>query len=413
MCGGELNIGIDQHICECPFCGVTQTIPCVDDEKKLQLYNRATFLLKSCEYDKASLIYEKIIADQGEVAEAYWGICLCKYGIEYVDDSKTGKKIPTCHRTLANSILNDSDYHKTIELADVISKKLYQEEAEYIDSIQKKILQISRLEEPYDIFICYKESDKTGKRTFDSFLAEEIFDALTGKGYRVFFSKISLEDKIGQEYEPYIFGALTSSKVMLVIGTKEDYFEAPWVKNEWSRFLRLCNNGEKKYLIPCYKDISPYAMPEEFVNLQAQDLGKIGYLQDLTKGIDKLFERATPTRLSASSENSNDDLLHSTFKELRNMLLFVTNASLFNEDEFLNKWSILYTLEDPSNSNDPKKAPLAFSCDFLYINKLNNYQYSTPKQKFDAIWYLDTMDFGKIKETEPELYKEIKTFLQK
>ena len=94
MCGGELDIAGKEHICECPFCGVTQTIPNVDEEKTLQLYNRATFLLKSCEYDKASSIYEKIIADQGEQAEAYWGLCLCKYGIEYVNDPKTGKKIP-------------------------------------------------------------------------------------------------------------------------------------------------------------------------------------------------------------------------------------------------------------------------------------------------------------------------------
>ena len=46
MCGGELDITGKEHICECPFCGVTQTIPNVDEEKTLQLYNRATFLLK-------------------------------------------------------------------------------------------------------------------------------------------------------------------------------------------------------------------------------------------------------------------------------------------------------------------------------------------------------------------------------
>ena len=31
-------------------------------------------------------------------AEAYWGLVLCRYGIEYVNDPATGKKVPTCHR---------------------------------------------------------------------------------------------------------------------------------------------------------------------------------------------------------------------------------------------------------------------------------------------------------------------------
>ena len=307
MCGGELDIAGKEHICECPFCGVTQTIPNVDEEKTLKLFNRATFLLNTCEYDKASGIYEHIISDQGEQAEAFWGLCLCKYGIEYVDDPNSGKKIPTCHRTMTNSILKDSDYIKALELADVVSRKLYEEEAKYIDGVQKKILEISKSEEPYDVFICYKETDKSGRRTPDSVIAEEIFDALTEKGYKAFFSKISLEDKIGQEYEPYIFAALTSAKVMLAIGTREEYFNAPWVKNEWSRFLKLCNNGEKKYLIPCYKNMSPYEMPEEFVNLQAQDMGKLGYLQDLLKGIDKLITRQN-TRSKNTSESSDSEI---------------------------------------------------------------------------------------------------------
>lgn len=371
MCGGELDIAGKEHVCECPFCGVTQTIPNVDEEKSLQLFNRATFLLKTCEYDKASGIYEKIISDQGEQAEAYWGLCLCKYGIEYVDDPKTSKKIPTCHRTLTNSILKDSDYLKALELADVVARKLYEEEAKYIDVVQKKILEISKSEEPYDIFICYKETDKAGRRTPDSVIAEEIFDALTEKGYKVFFSKISLEDKIGQEYEPYIFAALTSAKVMLAIGTREEYFNAPWVKNEWSRFLKLCNSGEKKYLIPCYKDISPYEMPEEFVNLQSQDLGKLGYLQDLVKGINKLMSKYNTS--SKTSIDSKKSEIQSTFDEI---------DSLISKGNFKEAKKALKKLDDKYDYNKHKNL---FDDDGYPIDDIKN----------DYAWY----NFLKFKES--------------
>ena len=33
---------------------------------------------------------------------------------------------------------------------------------------------------------------------------------------------------------------------MLVFGTDYEYFNAVWVKNEWSRYLSLIKNGAKK-----------------------------------------------------------------------------------------------------------------------------------------------------------------------
>lgn len=414
MCGGDLEISGQEKTATCPFCGTNQTLPSTDEEKTVQLYNRATYLLSKNEYDRASGIYERIILDQERQAEAYWGLCLCKYGVEYVDDPKTGKKILTCHRTIVDSILNDSDYLKALENADSVSKKIYEAEAQYIDNVQKKILEIANSESPYDIFICYKETDEMGRRTADSVLAEQIYDALADRGYKVFFSKISLEDKIGQEYEPYIFSALASSRIMLVIGTKKEYFDAPWVKNEWARFLKLSSGAKNKYLIPCYKGISPYDMPEEFVNLQAQDVGKLGYLQDLTKGIDKLFEITIHKQTDKWEQKNEDDLIHSTFKELRHMLLFVKDPSHFDEKEFNDKWSVLFALEDPSSIEDydPKHSPLASSCNFLYVNKLPSFQYSTPEKAFDDMRDIEDIDFQKLEKNEPELCREIQSFLK-
>ena len=84
MCGGDLNLVDDSTVCECEYCGTKQTVPKVDDEKKLKLFARAGKLLRGCEFDKASGVFESIISDFPEEAEAYWGLILCKYGIEYV-----------------------------------------------------------------------------------------------------------------------------------------------------------------------------------------------------------------------------------------------------------------------------------------------------------------------------------------
>ena len=110
----------------------------------------------------------------------------------------------------------------------------------------------------------------------------------------MFFSRITLEDKLGQEYEPYIFAALNSAKIMLAFGTDYEYFNAVWVKNEWSRFLKLMAADKSKHLIPCYKGIDAYDMPKEFAKLQAQDMGKVGAMQDLLRGIEKILPRKQP-----------------------------------------------------------------------------------------------------------------------
>ena len=289
MCGGDLNIVEGETVAECEYCGTRQTVPTADNEKKLTLFARANRLRLACEFDKAAGVYENIVAEFPEEAEAYWGLVLCRYGIEYVDDPATGKKIPTCHRSSFDSVMEDTDFDQACENADTVARRVYRDEAKAIEELRKGILEVSGKEEPYDIFICYKETDENGDRTLDSVLAQDIYDALTEKGYRVFFSRISLEDKLGTEYEPYIFAALNSAKLMLAVGTDYEYYNAVWVKNEWSRFLKLMEKDKEKHLIPCFKNLDAYDMPKEFARLQAQDMGKVGAMQDLLRGIGKIL----------------------------------------------------------------------------------------------------------------------------
>ncbi len=303
MCGGDLNITAGMTVVECEYCGTKQTVPSVDSEKKMTLFNRANRLRLACEFDKAAGIYESIVAEFPNEAEAYWGLVLCKYGIEYVDDPATGKKIPTCHRSSFDSVMDDSDLEQAQENADVIARKLYREEAKQIEQIRKGIIEVSGKEAPYDIFICYKETDENGDRTLDSVLAQDVYDALTEKGYRVFFSRISLEEKLGVEYEPYIFAALHSAKIMLAFGTDYEYYNAVWVKNEWSRFLQLMAQDKSKHLIPCFRGLDAYDMPKEFAKLQAQDLGKVGAIQDLLRGIEKLLPRQEKAQSAAHGDS--------------------------------------------------------------------------------------------------------------
>lgn len=294
MCGGDIDFIPGATYGTCEYCGSTSTIPQAEDENKLNRYNRANHFRRQCEFDKAVAAYEKILEQDDTDAEAHWGAVISRFGIEYVEDPATHQRIPTCHRVQVASILTDEDYLAAVENApDEESRRIYQEEAARIAEIQKEILAISANEKPYDVFICYKETDENGQRTRDSQWAQDVYYGLTEQGLKVFFSRITLEDKLGQQYEPYIFAALNSAKVMVVIGSRPEYFNAVWVKNEWSRYLSLMKHDHKRLLIPCYRDMDPYDLPEELSMLQSQDMSKIGFMQDLLRGIQKVMQQPT------------------------------------------------------------------------------------------------------------------------
>ncbi len=313
MCGGDLDVAENATVAECEYCGSKQTVPTAKDEELASLFNRANILRRKCEFDKAEQLYEKILVKDDKQSEAYWGVLLCRYGIEYVEDPATSKRFPTCHRTAFEAITSDEYYKSALQYADPVQKAIYEQEAKYIDGVQKDILALSQQEDPYDVFICYKETDN-GKRTQDSVIANDIYYQLTSEGFKVFYAAITLENKLGSAYEPIIFAALNSAKVMLAIGTKPEYFNAVWVKNEWSRYLKMMKSDKSKQLIPCYRDMDAYELPEEFAHLQAQDMSKIGFISDIVRGIKKIVRKEEPKAESRSSESIGGGSLKNLLK---------------------------------------------------------------------------------------------------
>ena len=346
MCGGDLEIAEGVTIAECEYCGTKQTVPKAMDENLQNLFNRANTLRIKSEFDKAEKLYEKIIQADITQSEAYWGLILCKYGIEYVDDPATFKKIPTCHRASYDSIIADDDYRSALENADMSQRAIYEEQAKEIDRIQKDILALAQKEETYDVFICYKETDADGRRTQDSVIANDIYYQLTNEGFKVFYAAITLEGKLGSAYEPVIFAALNSAKVMLSIGTKPEYFNAVWVKNEWSRFLKIIKKDRSKLLIPCYRDMDAYELPEEFAHLQAQDMAKIGFINDIVRGIKKVVKKDDPKQNTVVKETVVATTNATVAPLLKRAFMFLEDGDFAKADDFCEQ----VLNQDPENA---------------------------------------------------------------
>lgn len=293
------NAEEEQKTVKCEYCDYTNIRPKYHKENR---YNIANRLREEAEFDKAIEEYGKLLAEDEADYTAHWGILLCKYGIEYVEDPATGKILPTCHldRIQEESIQKEPHYIAALEYADDVVKVLYTEEAKQIDEIRADIMAATKNQEPYDVFICYKSKDEWKHRTEDSVWAQDIYEELTKRDYRVFFADKTIE--LGMKYEPVIFHALYSAAIMIVVGTKEEYLNSIWVKNEWSRYAKLTKTSDKSIFL-AYKDMDPNRFPVTLRPWQAQDLAQIGAMQDLISAVEKKLKGNGASKGSESQGN--------------------------------------------------------------------------------------------------------------
>ncbi len=292
MCGGSLVPQADGATGVCEYCGTVLTLPRGQDERLQSTLNRANAARMACDFDRAIREYERAISQSDQEPEAYWGLTLSKFGVEFVKDPATGQFRPTLHRLSPRSVLEDPDYLNALQHADVLARSLYQQAAEEIDAAMRRCLELSARETPYDIFISYKK-EEDGVRTQDSYFAHDLYNKLTGAGYRVFFAQETLQRAIGEEYEPKIYSALMSAKVMLVIGTKEAYFNAVWVKNEWSRFAEMIERGEEKVLITVYDNFNVGRLPKRLSRYQALQKSDLNFLNTLMETLSRVIRPHT------------------------------------------------------------------------------------------------------------------------
>ncbi len=283
MCGATLNIRHEKKVVECETCWSRQTLPTSKEPSILRMFDCANYYRRKCEFDKAKQLYDRIIELDNE-PEAHWGRCLCRYGVDYPTTKNNRKPMAVCRRIQPVKMAEDEDFLAAVNGSEEDVAKVYRSEQKFIDSRLNEMVLTANEQNPYDIYICCKECDELGVHTPDGLLGKEIYDRLTKIGYRVFFSRTSLADKTDTEQEPYIYAALNSAKVMILIGTTPSNVGNSLVRNEWSRYL--ANMTDDKVIIPCCKEMSPYEMPEEFVLMDTLNAGHREFMDELVQQVE-------------------------------------------------------------------------------------------------------------------------------
>ena len=261
-CGGALVREGNYFVCE--YCQRKELIDASDDIHAVARANAWEALRKS-DFEKATELFEELVVKNNGDYDSHWGLALARASIVYVNDVIEGKKVPTLNNVTENSFLGDKNVKTAISLAPTEIAESYKAHAEYVDKVRLEWLETASKEPPYDVFISFKDSDREHgiTRTNDSQTMQDLYTALVEKGYKVFYSRVTLKGKVSEQYEPYIYNAIKTAKVMIVYGEKAEYFNSTWIKNEWMRFKKRVESGEKhkNALVTVFKGVDPYEIP--------------------------------------------------------------------------------------------------------------------------------------------------------
>ena len=295
-CNGALTKLPDGKLkCECCL-SIFDDTAISDDEKALLII--ASKLLREGRFDEADKTYRDLLSTYPNNYEAYYGRALAKHGIVFVSDVRAGigKKIPTCYVTNVGSFISDPNYIKAINYAPSVIADEYKKQGAQIESIIDEWANKAS-KEKYDVFISFKASeDDTGEETRDLLEAKQLYSFLTEQNLKVFFSPVSLKMHTSERYEPYIFNAINQASVMIVYGQSAEHLEATWVRNEWSRFIKKIQDGEKapNSLVICYENMSSRDLPIEFKSIQCLNAGEKTFYIDLLKHIKSVLDSQKP-----------------------------------------------------------------------------------------------------------------------
>lgn len=247
-CGAFIDLmKLKKGVCRCEFCQQTFMI---GDWERFQKALNALALgemeLNSKSFDRAYDAFKKASEENPNEPEAYFGMALAENSVQYLTDCVNDCLSPISYDVSAKKFSDNKNYKKALTLATSEQRAQYEKQSEDIDYIRKQFYNLKKSGEKYDCFICVKVTDdETRGRSPDYKYADDIYFDLKCKGFKPFFSERDLRDFSGIDYESRILYALHSAKCMIVVCGNEEYLRTPWVKNEYSRYLKLIGDEQK------------------------------------------------------------------------------------------------------------------------------------------------------------------------
>lgn len=243
----------------CPYCG--EEIPLEIDDNISKLMNYVVSAIKEYNFDGAKKECDEILNDEAYKTNplANWCALLASNKIAYLKNNSDEYE-PTFLNPNIKPI-TDSPYYKGLG-------SYYMTKADDIESKRREIVRQLNKIAVCDVFISYKQRSisDSSQTTPEKEWAYKLYETLrkkkiNNKKIKVFLNTKSLN--VNADWEPTIYSAISSARLMVVMASSLENINSDWVKNEWKRFisLRECDNT-KDIAVVCSKGIDAEKLPD-------------------------------------------------------------------------------------------------------------------------------------------------------
>ena len=275
-CGGPVELQDDESKVDCRYCRATVHRPSEGIQNQEELIQKAFLACNNLDFESAERLFDQISASDPNCIQALWGRVRCRYGIQTLDEDVTNKRYLICNRFIDESVLRNPDYLRLMELTSGKNKRLYQTYANLVDQMRREYKKLRDAGEEFDVFLCYKETERyedlesgelKSRPSQDAVWVRKIYAHLCemvnkdkdlrkklGRDAKIFYAPVTLKTTNAvDQYAATIAYALMTSRVVLVLGSRREYYESPWVRSEWTKAQKYIDSGRNRIIIPIWR----------------------------------------------------------------------------------------------------------------------------------------------------------------
>lgn len=217
ICHGRLLLEPGQKTAVCGNCHNTVPVPRGYTELESG-FNYAMEARIRRDFTAAAAAYTDIINQHPDLAAAFWGRALSRYGIEYQSIGNNQYRL-VCHQSELKDFSGDEDVRKALSLAEGDEKENYSRETMRISELQAAVSRYAAVTAPYDVIIACSTVPAAGQ-------VQNIQATLNAAGCRTFCPALELITVPRQDWEPMLSRAFSTAQTMVIVAVGKDAFTA-------------------------------------------------------------------------------------------------------------------------------------------------------------------------------------------
>ncbi len=428
-CGSEIEITENQTLGHCTFCDSLTPLPffitnreSLDAEtykNMLNRVNKANAFSLNYQYHRAFNLYDKLIKNYYnldiEDYYPYFGKVLAQYGVSYSLNDKLENEL-ICLKIVKESIYENENYLRSIELADTNTEAVLKQVASLIDQFQKEVKKELITINPTDVCILVDNSENNPNAKVDLALAERIKEKLEIETYSSYVTK-DIIGTINKEFVINIYKQLLTANHLVVVSSDPNYLNDSIFRHIWMNFYTDSEISEtivKRMSVITndvrIKDTLPISNIEYFDTMNLD--GHLEFLINCLKEIEEIDKEHFK-----NDSNQNPELVALIKDKEYDQVKDVLNLKLKVASLDYNEWWLMFLAKHRISSLDDiedKAINLAESYYFQkayigsprYVKRYLYHYYIKCKEALDKLSLIDEEYDKEVETYQKTLYKK-------